>query len=35
MRGRDVLIQIAILPVTLALAGTLIGFVWSILNQWS
>jgi hypothetical protein len=30
MRGRDVLIQIALLPVTLALAATLIGLAWVI-----
>jgi hypothetical protein len=30
MRGRDVLIHITMLPVTLAVAGTLIGLVWSI-----
>ena len=28
MRGRDVLIYIALLPVTLAVGGTLIGLVW-------
>ena len=30
MRGRDVLIHIAMLPVTLAIAGTLIGLAWSV-----
>jgi len=30
MRGRDVLIHIAMLPVTLAVAGTLIGLAWSV-----
>jgi hypothetical protein len=30
MRGRDVLIQIAMIPVALALAGTLIGLAWVI-----
>jgi len=30
MRGRDVLIHIAMLPVTHAIAGTLIGLVWAI-----
>ena len=30
MRGRDVLIQIALLPVALALAATLIGLAWVI-----
>lgn len=29
-RGRDVLIEIAAMPVTLALAGTLIGLAWMI-----
>jgi hypothetical protein len=29
MRGRDVLIQVALLPVCLAIAATLIGLVWS------
>jgi hypothetical protein len=32
LRGRDVLIQIALLPVCLAIAATLIGLVWSILH---
>ena len=35
MRGRDVLIHIAMLPVTLAVAGTLIGLVWSIVRAGS
>ena len=35
MRGRDVLIHIALLPVTLAVAGTLIGLVWSIVRAGS
>jgi hypothetical protein len=30
MRGRDVLIEIAMMPITLALAGTLIGLAWVI-----
>jgi hypothetical protein len=30
MRGRDVLIQIATIPVALALAATLIGLAWVI-----
>ena len=30
MRGRDVLIHIAVLPVMLAVAGTLIGPAWSV-----
>ena len=30
MRGRDVLIEIATLPIALALAGTLIGLAWVI-----
>jgi hypothetical protein len=30
MRCRDVLIHIAMLPVTLAIAGTLIGLAWSV-----
>lgn len=30
MRGRDVLIHIAMLPVMLAVAGTLIGLAWSV-----
>lgn len=30
MRGRDVLIQIALIPVALALAATLIGLAWMI-----
>jgi hypothetical protein len=32
MRGRDVLIEIALVPVSLALAGTLIGLVWVFLH---
>ena len=32
LRGRDVLIQIALLPVCLAIAATLIGLIWSILH---
>jgi hypothetical protein len=28
MRGRDVLINIALLPVTLAVSSTLVGLVW-------
>ena len=32
MRGRDVLIQIAVLPVSLAVAGTLIGLIWTIVR---
>jgi hypothetical protein len=32
MRGRDVLIQIAMLPVALAVAGTLIGLIWTIVR---
>ncbi|MGV1013837.1 MAG: hypothetical protein ACOYB4_02590 [Methyloceanibacter sp.] len=32
MRGRDVLIQIALIPVALALAATLIGLAWVILG---
>jgi hypothetical protein len=32
MRGRDVLIEIATVPVSLAIAATLIGLVWSILH---
>jgi hypothetical protein len=32
MRGRDVLIQIAVLPVALAVAGTFIGLVWTIVR---
>ncbi len=32
MRGRDVLIEIALVPVSLAIAATLIGFVWSALH---
>jgi hypothetical protein len=35
MRGRDVLIHITMLPVTLAVAGTLIGLVWSIVRAGS
>ena len=35
MRGRDVLIHIAMLPVTLAIAGTLISLVWSIVRAGS
>ena len=35
MRGRDVLIHITMLPVTLAVAGTLIGLVWSIVRTGS
>ena len=35
MRGRDVLIHIAMLPVTLAVTGTLIGLVWSIVRAGS
>jgi hypothetical protein len=35
MRGRDVLIHIAVLPVTLAVASTLIGLVWSIVRAGS
>jgi hypothetical protein len=30
MRGREVLIHVAMLPVTLAIAGTLIGIAWSV-----
>jgi hypothetical protein len=30
MRGRDVLIEIATMPIALALAGTLIGLAWVI-----
>jgi hypothetical protein len=32
MRGRSVLIEIALIPVTLAFAATLIGLVWMILG---
>lgn len=32
MRGRDVLIEIALVPVSLAFAATLIGLVWSALH---
>jgi len=32
MRGRNVLIEIAMIPVTLAFAATLIGLVWMILG---
>jgi hypothetical protein len=32
MRGRNVLIEIALIPVTLAFAATLIGLVWMILG---
>ena len=32
MRGRDVLIEIALVPVSLALAATVIGLVWSALH---
>ena len=35
MRGRKVLIHIAMLPMTLAVAGTLIGLVWSIVRAGS
>ena len=35
MKGRDVLIQIASLPVTLAAGGTLIGLIWSIVRSGS
>jgi len=35
MRGREVLIHIAMLPMTLAVAGTLIGLVWSIVRAGS
>jgi hypothetical protein len=35
MRGRDVLIHIAMLPVTLAIAGTLIGLIWWAVGSWS
>jgi hypothetical protein len=35
MGGRDVLIHIAMLPVTLAIAGTLIGVVWTAVHAWS
>jgi hypothetical protein len=30
MRGRDVLVEIAIMPIALALAGSLIGLAWVI-----
>jgi hypothetical protein len=32
MHGREVLIEIALLPVALAIAATLIGFFWSVLQ---
>ena len=32
MRGREVLIEIALLPLALAFAATLIGFFWSVLQ---
>jgi hypothetical protein len=32
MRGRDVLIEIALIPVSLAVAATVIGLVWSTLH---
>ena len=35
MRGRDVLIHIAMLPVTLAITGTLIGLAWSVAHAGS
>ena len=35
MHGRDVLIHIALLPVTLAVAGMLIGLVWSVVRAGS
>jgi hypothetical protein len=28
MRGRDVLLEIAVIPVSLAFAATLIGLIW-------
>jgi len=35
MPGRDVLVQITSLPVTLAAGGTLIGLIWSIIRSGS
>jgi hypothetical protein len=35
MRGRDVLIHIVLLPVALAVAGTVIGLVWSVVRAGS
>jgi hypothetical protein len=32
MRGRDVMIEIAVIPVSLALAATAIGLIWIVMH---
>ena len=32
MSGRDVLLEIAVMPVALALAATLIGLIWIVMH---